>query len=85
VGLGLRSFEVSISHSDTPHSIWLLWTSDGLDADTSSWLHATIKKRQKIHVSDGIRTRSLSKQSVTHRRLRPRGHRDRPSLIWPSQ
>jgi hypothetical protein len=32
VGLG----EVSRSHSDTPHSVGLLWTSDRIDAETST-------------------------------------------------
>jgi hypothetical protein len=34
MGQGLI-IEVSRSHSDTPHSVGLLWTSDQLDAETS--------------------------------------------------
>jgi hypothetical protein len=34
VGQGLLIIEVSRSHSDTPHSVGLLWTSDQPDAVT---------------------------------------------------
>jgi len=33
VGQGLLIIEVSRSHSDTPHSVGLLWTSDQPDAE----------------------------------------------------
>ena len=33
---GLLIVEDSISHSDTPHSVGLLWTSDQPDAETST-------------------------------------------------
>jgi hypothetical protein len=33
--------EDSWSHSDTPHSVELLWTSDQLIAETSTWQHTT--------------------------------------------
>ena len=36
VGQGLLISEVSPSHSDTPHSVGLLWTSDRPDAETST-------------------------------------------------
>jgi hypothetical protein len=36
VGQGLLIFEASRSHSDTPHSLGLLWTSDQHDAYTST-------------------------------------------------
>jgi hypothetical protein len=35
VDLGLLNIEASRSHSDTPHSVGLLWTSDQPDAETS--------------------------------------------------
>jgi len=34
-------FETSRSHSDTPHSAELLWTSDRAVAQTSTWQHTT--------------------------------------------
>jgi hypothetical protein len=59
------------SHSDTPHLIGLLWTSDQPVAEPSTWQHTTV-----------TRDRHLcpwwdSKQAVIDPRLRPRGHRDR--------
>jgi hypothetical protein len=35
-GLGLLIIEASRSHSDTPHSVGLLWTSDQPVAETST-------------------------------------------------
>jgi len=35
MGLGLLVVEVSRSHSDTPHSVGLLWQSDQPDVETS--------------------------------------------------
>jgi len=37
VGQGLLIIEDSLSHSDMPHSVRLLWTSDQPDAETSNW------------------------------------------------
>jgi len=42
LGLGLLIVEISRSYSDTPHSVGLLWTSDHLIAETSTWQHATL-------------------------------------------
>ena len=42
VGQGLLIIEDSRSHSDTPHSLGLLWTSDQLDAETSTWQQTTL-------------------------------------------
>jgi hypothetical protein len=39
VGQGLLIIEASRSHSDTPHSVGLLWTSDQPDAETSTSEH----------------------------------------------
>ena len=36
LGQDLLSLEASRSHSDTPHSVGLLWTSDQPDAETST-------------------------------------------------
>jgi len=36
--------ETSRSHSDTPHSVGLLWTSDQPDAETYTWQHKTITR-----------------------------------------
>ena len=72
---GLRIIEDSWSHSDTPHSVGLLWTSDKPDAVL------TIRNNYKetdIHASGGIRTRNPRKRAAADPRLRPRGHWERP-------
>jgi hypothetical protein len=45
VGIRLLIVEVTRSHSNTPHSVGLHWTSDGPVAETSTWQH-TMRKRQ---------------------------------------
>jgi len=42
MGQGLLIIEASRSHSDTSHSVGLLWTSDQPDAETSTWQHTTL-------------------------------------------
>jgi len=42
VDQGLPLIQSSRSHSDTPHSVRLLWTSDQPDAETSTWQHTTL-------------------------------------------
>jgi len=44
VGQGLLFIGASRSHSDTPHSLGLLWTSDQPDAGTSTWQHTTLTR-----------------------------------------
>jgi hypothetical protein len=44
VGQGLLIFEDSWSHSDTPHSVGLLWMRDQHDAETSTWKHTTLAR-----------------------------------------
>ena len=63
-------FEASRSHSDTWHSVGLLWTIDKPNAQTSTWKHTT------LHAPGGIRTHNLSKQAASDPRLRPRRHLD---------
>jgi hypothetical protein len=42
VGQGLLILEASLSHSDKPHFVGVLWTSDQPDAETSTWQHTTL-------------------------------------------
>jgi len=44
LGLGRLSFKTSRSHSDTPQSVGLLWTSDQPDAETATWQHKTLTR-----------------------------------------
>jgi hypothetical protein len=48
VGHGLPIIVASPSHSDTPHSVRLLWTSDQPDAETSTWQHTTHTHKKEI-------------------------------------
>ena len=41
---GLLIIEASRSHSDTPHSVRLLWTSDHPDAKISPWQYTTLTR-----------------------------------------
>jgi len=42
VSKGLLIIEASRSHSDTPHPVWLSWTSDQTDTETSTCQHTTL-------------------------------------------
>jgi hypothetical protein len=75
VGQGLVTVEAS--HSDRPHSMGLLWTSDRPDAETSTWQHS---QQTGIHAPDEIWTHNPSKLGAADTRLRRRGHRDRRKL-----
>jgi hypothetical protein len=46
VGQGLLIVKASRSHSETSHSIGLLWTSDQPDADTANYTTYNTHKRQ---------------------------------------
>ena len=59
----------------TPQSVGLIWTSDQLVAETSTWQHTT--QQTNFHASGGIRTHNLSRRAAADLRLRPRGHWDR--------
>jgi len=62
VGQGLFIIEPSPLHSDTPHSVELLWTDDQPEAETIIWQHTTLAR--DIHGTGGIRTRSPSKRAA---------------------
>jgi len=40
---GLLVIEALRWPSDTPQSVWLVWTSDKPDAETSTWQHTHTK------------------------------------------
>jgi hypothetical protein len=63
----------SIIHNDAPQSVGLLWTSDQLVAETSTWQHTT---QTNVHALGGIRTHDHSRRAAVHLRLRPSGHWD---------
>jgi len=76
VGQGLLIVEASLSHSDTPHSVGLLWMSDQPEAEPlpNNTQHS---QQTYIHTLGRIRTRSLSKRATANPRLRRRGRWDR--------
>ena len=67
-----HSWGFCITH-DTSQSVWLLWTSDQLVAETSNWQHS---QQTNIHALGGIRTRNLSRRTATDLHLKPRGYWD---------
>jgi hypothetical protein len=70
----------SRSHTDTRHSVGLLWTSDQADEETST---CTTHNAQKRHPCPRrIRTRNPKKRAIQYPRLRPRGHRDDLFEVW---
>jgi hypothetical protein len=69
---GLLIVEASQSHSDTPHSVGLLWMSDQSEAETSTWQHTTLTW-DRLSCPSGIGTRKPSKRAAAVPRLRPRG------------
>ena len=77
---GLLIVVASRSHSDTPHSVGLLWASDQPDAETSTSQYTQLSKGTNIHVAGGIRTHIPSKRAVADPRLRPCGHWDRHTV-----
>jgi hypothetical protein len=64
------------THSDTPHSVGILWTSDQPDAETlpDNTQHS---QETDIHASGGIRTRIPNKPAAADPRLGRRDHRNR--------
>ena len=76
VGQGLLIVEDSRPHSDTPHSVGLLWTSDQPHAQTSAWQHTTLTT-DRHPCPRWVWTHNLSKLAAADPRLRPHGHWDR--------
>jgi len=71
-----HSWGFYITQNDAPQSVEVLWTSDQLVAETSTWQH---KHSQQTHIQGpgGIRTHDLSRRAAADLRLRPRGYWDR--------
>jgi hypothetical protein len=66
VGQGLLITEDSRSHSDTPHSVGLLWTSDQLVAETSD---NTQQSQDRHPFPCRIRTHNSSQRAAADPRL----------------
>ena len=72
IDVWLLIHEVSITHSDAPQSVGLLWTSGQLVAETSNWQHKTVTTDRHPWPR-----RDSNPQSRQASGLRPRGHWDR--------
>jgi len=66
----------SITH-DGPQSVVLLWMSDQLVAETSTWQHIQHSQHTNFHSPGENQTHSLSGRVVADLYLRPCGHWDR--------
>jgi hypothetical protein len=69
------SFTRLLDHTKR-QSVGLLWTSDQLVAETSTWQH-TAHTTDKHPCPGGIRTHDRSRRAAVDLRLRRRGHWDR--------
>jgi len=81
---GLLIIKAPRSHSDTPHSVGLLWMRDQPDTGTSTWQHTTVTRDRYLCL------RLDSNHNTCHRaaadpRLRPRGHWHRPCTLYPKE
>jgi hypothetical protein len=61
-----------ITDNDAPQSVGLLWTSDRLVAETSTWQNPT--HTTDIHVPSKIRTHGRNRRAAVDLHLRPPGH-----------
>jgi len=75
VSQGFHIIEASRSHSDTPHSVGLPWTSDQPDAETSLPYNTHPCPQRDSNPQCG-------KRAGAEPRLRLRGHWDQPRLFF---
>jgi len=68
LGQGLLTVEASRSHSETPHSAGLLWTSDRPVAETSTWQHTTLTRDRHSYLR---RNSNPQSQQASGRRPTP--------------
>ena len=71
-GQGLLIHEVS--GCDAPQSVGLLWASDQLVAETSTWQQTQNPQQTNVQSPGGIRTHNLSRRADADLRPTPRGH-----------
>ena len=66
------SFKRFLDHTQRRTTVGILWKSDQLVAETSTW-----QKKKDIHAPGGIRTHNLNKRAAADLRVRRRVHGDR--------
>jgi hypothetical protein len=74
-----RSRGFVITQNNAPQSVGLLWTSDQLVAETSTWRHKHTQQKN-IRAPGGIRTQDCNRRAAVDLRLRLRGHWDRHTM-----
>jgi len=77
VGQGLLIVEISRSHSDTPHSVGLIWTSDRSVAVTSTWQHTTSTSDRHPCLREDANPQFQQARGRRATPYRRRGNRDR--------
>jgi hypothetical protein len=100
VGQGLLIIEASRSHSDTPHSLGLLWMSDQPDAATAAWQHTTLKRgthpffrrdSNPVPASERLQTHALDRAATglgsreNNTRCPLNGKLGSPQSVWTFQ
>jgi hypothetical protein len=76
LGQVLLIIKDSRSHSDTPHSVGLLWASDQLVAETSTWQHTTLTWDRQTSMprrDSHPRSQQASDRRTTTQTARPLG------------
>jgi hypothetical protein len=58
VGQGVLTIEASRSHSDTPHSVGILWTGDQPGKEVSTWITHNTHNRQTFMPPAGFEAAS---------------------------
>jgi hypothetical protein len=83
---GLLILEVSRSHSDTPQSVGLLWTSDQLVAQPSTWQHTapTTDRHPCPRWDSNAQSQQASGCRPTPYTARPLGPA-RPTFFWTTK
>jgi len=66
VGQGVLIIQTLRSHSDTPQSVGLVWTSDQPEAETSIWQNNTRKRQTSMHPMGFETTILASEWPQTH-------------------
>jgi hypothetical protein len=72
---------LSRSHSDTPHSVGLFWTTDRPETERPVPDNTQHSQGRDIHAPRGIQTRNPSKLPAADPRLRRYGQWDRPMFL----
>jgi hypothetical protein len=81
MGQVLTIIEASRLHSDTPPSVGLLWTNDGLVAGTCTWRHAALTIDRHLYSRQDSNL-NPSKRALAQPCLRPRGQQVRRFLEY---